>query len=175
MNHEFNLFTCCKYNSTNCNNCLFKQIKVFKNSKYHGHLKKQQKAGIIYFNKKYNKMVVIQSRGNLWGIPKGTCNENESLEECAVREFFEETGIKIKKTELIGLKTVKIGTCTYFCLEKDFTFSFHNFELTCENNDVSGIGYVNLNCLKKSKLKFNSHLRKILDRFYLLFPRKFSE
>lgn len=30
-----------------------------------------------------------------WGIPKGHINENESYTDCAIREVFEETGIKI--------------------------------------------------------------------------------
>jgi len=31
-----------------------------------------------------------------WGIPKGHIDEGESLEECAVREVREETGVKVK-------------------------------------------------------------------------------
>ena len=31
-----------------------------------------------------------------WGIPKGHMNEGESLEECAIREIFEETGVRVR-------------------------------------------------------------------------------
>ena len=73
MNTEYNHFTCSKYNSLNCGNCQFKQVMLFGNAKNHGHNTKTHKAGIIYFNRLDNKLLVIQSRGNLWGIPKGTC------------------------------------------------------------------------------------------------------
>lgn len=31
-----------------------------------------------------------------WGIPKGHINEGETLQECAKRETFEETGLKVE-------------------------------------------------------------------------------
>lgn len=39
-----------------------------------------------------------------WGIPKGKLQPNESCEECAIREVFEETGIKVMLGH--GLKSV---------------------------------------------------------------------
>lgn len=30
-----------------------------------------------------------------WGIPKGHMNEGETLEQCAIREIFEETGVRV--------------------------------------------------------------------------------
>ena len=172
---QFNNFSCCRYNSKNCNNCQFKQFKNFKCPENHGHSSKQKKAGVVYYNKSLHKILIIQSRGNLWGIPKGTCNIGEKTQDCAAREFCEETGIDIKSSELENCKTVVIGTCTYYCLESDFEYDFENFTHSnfnkIENNDVSGIGFINVNCLIKSNFKLNLHLRKILDRFYLLFKK----
>lgn len=172
---QYNNFSCTKYNSKNCNNCKFKQFKHFKLAENHDHLPKQKKAGIVYYNRTSHKILIVQSRGNLWGIPKGTCKYNENINDCAVREFFEETGIDIKSIELENCKTVVIGTCTYYCLESDFEYDFDNFTHSnfnkIENNDVSGIGCVDINCLIKSNLKLNLHLRKILERFYLLFKK----
>jgi ADP-ribose pyrophosphatase YjhB (NUDIX family) len=43
---------------------------------------------------------------NLWGIPKGHLNENESYVDCAIRETFEETGVKVVIIEqLLSVKT----------------------------------------------------------------------
>ena len=36
------------------------------------------------------------SDAEVWGIPKGKINQNESFEECAVRETREETGITVR-------------------------------------------------------------------------------
>lgn len=38
-----------------------------------------------------------------WGLPGGILELNESLPECAKREVYEETGLKIKPTRLIGI------------------------------------------------------------------------
>ncbi len=170
---QFNNFSCCRYNLSNCSKCQFKQIKNFKYPENHGHLSKQKKAGIVYYNKSLHKILIIQSRGNLWGIPKGTCKFGETIKDCAIREFNEETGIKIEPVEIENCKTVLIGTCTYFCFETNLDYNFDNFTKSnnIENNDVSGIGFINVNCLIKSNLKLNLHLRKILDRFYLLFKK----
>lgn len=37
-----------------------------------------------------------------WGIPKGKMNPGETFEDCAIREVFEETGIKISLEEKLG-------------------------------------------------------------------------
>ncbi len=34
-----------------------------------------------------------------WGIPKGHINKEETLQECALREVFEETGIRVELAE----------------------------------------------------------------------------
>lgn len=43
-----------------------------------------------------------QSDG-VWGLPKGTLDEGESLEEAAVREVSEETGLKVEIVKKIGV------------------------------------------------------------------------
>lgn len=63
-----------------------------------------------------NKVFLIKPFGNkeYWHIPKGHKNKNESDEETAKREFYEETGIKSPKQieflhEVVkGVKLVKI-------------------------------------------------------------------
>ena len=58
------------------------------------------KAGVIIFNNQLNKVVIVKSRGynvrgTKWGLPKGHLENNELPNECAMRELYEETGIKI--------------------------------------------------------------------------------
>lgn len=40
-------------------------------------------------------LLIKPNRSNTWGIPKGHLEPGETLEECAIREVFEETGIDI--------------------------------------------------------------------------------
>lgn len=61
------------------------------------------KAGIILFDSTLEKVLMVKTlvspqENNVtgkWGVPKGHKEENETLEECAMREFYEETGIKL--------------------------------------------------------------------------------
>lgn len=49
-------------------------------------------AGGLVFNNKGEALFIFR-RGK-WDLPKGKLDEGESLEECAVREVEEETGLK---------------------------------------------------------------------------------
>ena len=56
-----------------------------------------------------------------WGLPAGVINENESLEEAAKREVFEETGIKVGNLKRGLTLQVNdndfVGELTYFLAE----------------------------------------------------------
>lgn len=49
--------------------------------------------------------VLLQRRGDRgsWGFPGGAVEYGESLEEAAVREIYEETGLKVEATALLGI------------------------------------------------------------------------
>jgi ADP-ribose pyrophosphatase YjhB (NUDIX family) len=58
------------------------------------------KAGILLFNKSMTVVLLVQTinyetKELKWGIPKGKCDNNETIENCATREFLEETGNNI--------------------------------------------------------------------------------
>ena len=65
-----------------------------------------QAAGGLVTNKK-NEILMIFRRGK-WDLPKGKLDKGETLEQCAVREVEEETGLKkiaLKKTLLTTYHT----------------------------------------------------------------------
>jgi tRNA nucleotidyltransferase (CCA-adding enzyme) len=60
-----------------------------------------KKCGIIYFDttdKKY--LLVYGKKSGKWGFPKGHQENNETEEDTAIRELYEETGIKINQSNL---------------------------------------------------------------------------
>jgi 8-oxo-dGTP pyrophosphatase MutT (NUDIX family) len=62
-------------------------------------------GGIVHRASERGVEVVICGRTSdgVWGLPKGTPNEGETLEETAIREVSEETGLEVKIIEKIGV------------------------------------------------------------------------
>lgn len=64
-------------------------------------------SGTVSFNKDGSKIAILY-RGKerfgreSWHLPKGTLNNNESLEDCAVRETLEEAGINVSLEGYLG-------------------------------------------------------------------------
>ncbi|WP_392531666.1 NUDIX hydrolase [Nostoc sp. C117] len=51
--------------------------------------------------------VLLQQRSDfkLWGLPGGCPEEGESIEQCSVREVFEETGLTVKRLQPVGFSS----------------------------------------------------------------------
>lgn len=59
-------------------------------------------AGGLVYNEK-DELLMIFRRGK-WDLPKGKLDEGESIEDCAVREVMEETGLTaVVRGDLIGI------------------------------------------------------------------------
>lgn len=59
-------------------------------------------AGGIVMNEE--RKILFQYRKGKWDLPKGKLDEGETIEECAIREVEEETGLKdIELGELVGI------------------------------------------------------------------------
>ena len=62
-------------------------------------------GGIVYRVTEAGPDFAICGRDSdgVWGLPKGTPNPGETLEETAVREVEEETGLKVRIVDKIGV------------------------------------------------------------------------
>jgi 8-oxo-dGTP pyrophosphatase MutT (NUDIX family) len=66
-------------------------------------------CGIYLYNinsKKFLLCHATRSKANLWSIPKGILDENETIEEAAFRELFEETGIMKDEMKLMFMQSL---------------------------------------------------------------------
>lgn len=55
-------------------------------------MKEVVKAGTFLLNSNHTKLALIyRERGKDWSFPKGHLEQNETIEECAIRETNEET------------------------------------------------------------------------------------
>jgi 8-oxo-dGTP pyrophosphatase MutT (NUDIX family) len=67
---------------------------------------------IIIIKNNIKFLVVVKGYGGKWSLPKGKPNPKETDEECAIRETYEETNIKLNY--LTNCEKVKFGKNTYF-------------------------------------------------------------
>jgi len=120
---------------------------------------KKPKAGVFFYDENH-RFLIVQSRGYKWGPPKGsmeTCDD--TLEDTAIREVMEETGLKVDKSELTT--KIRIDRTTYFIIKQRENVVY----IPClPDNDASGIGWVHPDCLCTLNIELNSHCKILLDK-----------
>jgi 8-oxo-dGTP pyrophosphatase MutT (NUDIX family) len=129
---------------------------------------KRHKAGVFLRENQTGKILIVQSRGKLWGPPKGTMESDETPIETAVRELEEETGLVISPKILESTETTRLKTRT--------TYFWHSVPsptpVTIQNipgNDVNGIGWVHPSCIanlaKYNRIQVTKHLERLLREY----------
>jgi 8-oxo-dGTP pyrophosphatase MutT (NUDIX family) len=157
----------CNENILFCNNkCCEIKLGIYHTNKPHKHSHNNKKSGIFIYDKIKNKVLMVQSRGNLWGFPKGTMKNNETNTECAIREVFEETGLVIHENELDSFTVIKDRSTYYFVYKDECPVVIQNHIL---GNDANSIGWINIDCLeqliKDKIIVLNQHSRIVFKRF----------
>ena len=92
--------------------------------------------------------------------------DNDNLEENALRELKEETGVVLKEENL--LYNTNVGENAFY-----FYSEIEEGDVKVQsniNNDANGIGWVNLYCLekliKKQTISLNYHTKIVLKAFF---------
>ena len=136
-----------------------------------------RKAGVFIYDPKEDRVLLVQSRGHLFGPPKGSLNIGEQERQCAVREVKEETGLTISSDDFT--KAVKIkNRAIYYYLEMDTCDIYvqdsklHNIN----DNDANGITWIKMKCLEHAISDGNivlNHYAKIIFRVLMkkTFPK----
>ena len=126
---------------------------------------------MLFRSKIKKKILLVQSRGNLWGAPKGSKELNETIKECAIREVFEETGLVIENHMIDDNKKLIYNNAHYYYLnmpQKDVKLN-NDYE----DNDVSGIGWINTECLVNmihdDQITLNYHCKLLLEYFLKIY------
>lgn len=133
-----------------------------------------KKAGAFIYDPENQKVLLVQSRGQLWGPPKGTLEleRGESFRDCAIREVKEETGLDISQEDLT--KTIVVNRSVYFYIERKVEPVAIQEEL--KDNDANGITWISIDCLQdcvqSGKIILNYHGKQLFRKlFRIRFPR----
>lgn len=148
------------------NGCCNIKRKDYVNSQSNIH-KRYNKSGILIYDRDKHSVLLIQSMGKLWGIPKGTMEKGETYEQTARREFKEETGIEIKDTLLDTYYDITKNVRYFFVEKKESDINIDDCVLG--ETDVNAIGWIRLNCIEDSCIyegfKLTNHCRKAFNYF----------
>jgi len=78
-------------------------------------------GGVVYRRRDAGvEVLLVETPGGQWGLPKGTPDGDEELEETALREVLEETGLEI-------LREGKVGTIEYWFVRSEEGQRVHKF------------------------------------------------
>ena len=69
---------------------------IVKHYNLKGDFEYENSCGAIVFNENTEKILLVKMHNGNWGFPKGHIENNETKEETAIREVFEETNVNIK-------------------------------------------------------------------------------
>lgn len=122
-------------------------------------------AGVVFVD---NNFIGLGLRGenvpapNMWGSVGGKFEENETAEQCAVREVFEETNIKLDINKLIYLDT--------FLEDNGFTYTTFGYNCNKEEilkqfiptNEIVKLEFFNINNVPNNILINNKTIQKVL-------------
>lgn len=128
------------------------------------------KSGVFIYDPKEDRVLLVQSRGHLWGPPKGTLEiENDETDiECAIREVMEETGLTVRVEDFSRATKIR-NKAIYYYTERDSCDICVQEHDNTEKNDANGITWIKLDCLEKcildGKIVLNHHCKLLFKRF----------
>jgi 8-oxo-dGTP pyrophosphatase MutT (NUDIX family) len=137
------------------------KIKAYKHmSRYFN--RNYRKAGVFIYDPKEHRVLLVQSRGHLWGPPKGTLNIGEREIDCAIREVKEETGLDILSENFTGFVEINNKAIYYYLEMNTCDIELQN---GIEDNDANGITWIKIECLENAIIDGNivlNHYAKIV-------------
>jgi ADP-ribose pyrophosphatase YjhB (NUDIX family) len=102
-------------------------------------------GGVLIYN---GRVLLVQSRGNKWGFPKGGFERGENALQCAKREVHEETSFNVTFND-DDLKTKYKNTTLYVKHLRNDPPEIDTSYLKTPGNDCTGVGWIRLTCLKR--------------------------
>lgn len=140
--------------------------------KIHAMKKKITAAGGIVTNQ-HNELLMIYRRG-FWDLPKGKLDKGETIEECALREVQEETGV----SQLTLAKLIDITYHDYFdkYLQNEVTKETYWYQMKTNGTekpvpqteeDIEEIKWVPADEINDYLKKSYSNIQQVVQKFMI--------
>ena len=124
----------------------------------------RKKVGIILIKDK-SHIWITQSYHNCYGFPKGEKEQSETIEQCAKREFFEETGYNIDKVNLSNCFSIRTNMeniqYIFYVISVSENFEMNTFPI--DDVEITSFGWVHIDNI--ASLKLSKAVRKIFEIF----------
>ena len=152
----------CKCGRCECSFGVYTPAKYY----YPSRNNRSRKAGGFISDRNGEFIVLVQSCGKLWGPPKGSVEEGETIRAAAIREIREETGLDV--SDIIPDKFVRFKSrYFYFNIQVDSIPRPSVQKIT--GNDANAVGVFNVQCIvnntKADRFSSNQHLKYIFQHF----------
>ena len=128
------------------NGCCNIKIKNYRRSQRYFN-RNYRKAGVFIYDPQEDRVLLVQSRGHLWGPPKGTLNVGEQDKQCAIREVKEETGLEISSDDFIQEVKIRNRAVYYYLEMKTCNIDVQDHMI---DNDANGITWIKIKCLENA-------------------------
>ena len=131
-------------------------------------------ATTLVFNSKKELLLNLRTDTNTWGIPGGSMELYETIEETAIRELKEETGITAETLELVAVLSGKDyyfeypngdKMCTVIVLFKVMNY---NGTLKISDNESKSLQFFPLTNLPAMEKRAEMIVQKILDETIII-------
>ena len=133
-------------------------VKNLYNDDYKNFKRKKRrfiKCGCIVFNDTLDQLILVlnnysfEKKTNKWGLPKGFREDHETYADCAMRELFEESGLKLRINN--NMPKIKINNTYYFILKIKKNLNNHRLE-PIDKKEIKYAKWVNIKDLKNLNL-----------------------
>ncbi len=114
-------------------------------------------------------LAVRTVKSGKWDIPSGKPENDETPDQTAVRETFEETGLKVRAEEL--LENFNGEFYVYRCKIEGQNCLEEKKHLTVPltaTNEISEVAYIDIDTLNDNNMRFPSILSRLKDLFKML-------
>lgn len=108
-------------------------------------------CGVIAISKNEKLLLVRGRKTGKWSLPKGHKEYHETLEECAKREFMEETGITINEfSRRNDIAKLRVGTYYFYEPESEIQLK------PDDDSEITEAGWFSLSELRSNGMELNA-------------------